>query len=104
MAFFLIYVTHPDEPTARKISDQLLAERHIACSNIFPAASSFWWKNEIAHDAEFVSILKTTIENWAAVERRVLEMHPYEIPCLVKMEVSANAAYENWILESVATV
>jgi periplasmic divalent cation tolerance protein len=101
MSFTLLYVTHPDEKTAREISERLLDERLIACANTFSIASGYWWNGAVQREGEWVTLLKTTASAWPSVEKRVLELHPYDTPCVMKMEVSANAAYEAWIEESV---
>ena len=51
------------------------------------------------HEGEFVSIVKTRNEMVKDVEQRVLNIHPYEVPCIMAMEVTANQAYEDWIKE-----
>lgn len=99
MAFTIIYITHPDKETARKIADQLINDRLVACANIFPVESAYWWKGEVQKEGEFVSIVKTRNELVRKVEEKVLSLHPYDIPCIMQMEVKANADYEDWIFE-----
>ena len=73
----------------------------MACANLFPITSAFWWKDNIAQEKEWVSIVKTIPEHWDLVQQEVENIHPYEIPCILKISVSANAAYVQWIRESV---
>jgi periplasmic divalent cation tolerance protein len=101
MAFIIVYITHPDENCARQVSEYLLEEKLAACSNIFPIRSAYWWKNAIQQEEEWVSIVKTTSENWSAVQKAVENKHPYAVPCIMKINVEANEAYENWIATSV---
>ena len=100
MAFLLFYVTYPDEDTARKISEQLVEKRLAACANIFPINSAYWWEGAVVQEGECVSILKTRLELEAELELALLAIHPYQVPCLLRFEVRANTAYENWIQES----
>ena len=97
MPYLLFYITHPDEPTARRLADRLLEQRLVACANLFPIASAYWWQDRLEHENEWVSIVKTRPELEAAVEAAVLAEHPYEVPCIMRVEVRANAAYEAWI-------
>lgn len=101
MPFLIIYVTHPDETTAKDISDMLLTKKLVACANIFPIKSAYWWDAAIQHENEYVSILKTSAEKWTAVKTEIESLHPYQTPCIVRWEASANEKYENWIHESV---
>ncbi len=97
MAFLVFYVTHPDEETARSIAAHLLQKRLIACSNILPVTSAFWWQGVISSEGEWISILKTRLDLEERVETEILKIHPYQTPCILRFEVRANAEYEAWI-------
>ena len=101
MPFLMIYSTYPNEATAEKIVKQLVEEKLVACGNSFPIKSAYWWQEAIENDDEWVSIVKTVPKNWTSVEQRITQLHPYEIPCIIKIEAQANAAYEAWIESSV---
>lgn len=98
--FLVFYVTHPDEACAKRISEALLQERLIACVNIHPMNSAYWWDGEISDAAEWVSILKTRLTLEQRVEAAIESLHPYQTPCIMRFEVRANAAYLAWIKES----
>ena len=97
MSFLIMYVTHPSKDVAKSIVDKLLHERLIACANLLPMESMYWWQGKISKDDEYVTILKTKIELKNRVEQRLAEIHPYDVPCIVSWEVSANKEYEDWI-------
>ena len=82
---------------AKKITSILLKKRLIACVNFFPIESSYWWKGKIENDKEIVSLLKTKKENWKKIKSEIKKVHPYEIPCIMKLNVEANKDYESWI-------
>jgi len=93
----LVYTTHSDEAAAAACCEKLLEQRLIACANIFPIQSAYWWGGEITRDGEYVAIMKTTTSCWEALEQKILEIHPYEIPCIIRVEAHATPAYEDWI-------
>lgn len=97
MSFIVIYVTHKNREEAEKIVVPLLEKKLIACANYFPIESSYWWKGVIETNAEIVSLLKTRTENWEMVRDEILRIHPYETPCIMKMNVEANDSYAKWI-------
>ena len=73
----------------------------VACANIFPIKSMYWWNGTIENEQEYVSIIKTTPENWEISQKEISEIHPYEVPCIIKIEVEANKEYEKWIYSMV---
>ena len=97
----LIYTTHSDEAAAKACCDALLKERLIACANIFPIISMYWWEGTITGEGEVVALMKTSAACWDALERKILEIHPYKTPCIIRMEASANQDYEAWIADQV---
>ena len=101
MGFIIVYITHATEKVAMKVANYLVENKYAACANIFPIKSAFWWKASIQSESEWVTIVKTIPENWISLRNEVEKIHPYEIPCIMKLEVEANEAYENWIRESV---
>lgn len=101
MKFIFIYITNPTKKEAIKIAKFLLKKRLIACANIFPIKSLYWWRNRIADDNEFVLIAKTTAKNFGKIKKEVEKIHPYKIPCIVKIPVSSNKKYFDWFKKEV---
>lgn len=92
----LAYITCKDSQEAKKISMHLLRKRLIACANIFPIKSMYWWNNKIVNDNENVIIAKTSNKNFKNVVSEVKKLHSYEIPCILKINAAANKEYEGW--------
>lgn len=101
MSFITIYTTHASEAAAQNIVDGLIERRLIACANVFAIQSAYWWEGAVAREGEWVALVKTIPEHWEAVRDWVEAAHPYDLPCIMRTEVSANRAYEDWIRESV---
>lgn len=101
MPFLTFYITHPDEATARHITSRLLTDRWIACANIFPVSSQYWWDRQLQNDSEWVSVVKTSLALEKHLESIVQQLHPYEVPCIMRFETRANEAYEQWISDMV---
>ena len=99
MKFIIIYITHPNMKEAKKVAEALLRDRLIACVNYFPIESSYWWKGDIENAKEIVSIVKTRKGNWTKVKKAVEAIHPYETPCIMKLEVESNPSYAKWITD-----
>ena len=97
MKFIIIYITHKNLKEAKKVAGYLLEKRLIACANFFPIESAYWWNGKIESGKEIVSIVKTKKENWNKVKKEVEKIHPYDVPCIIKLEVESNKAYADWI-------
>jgi len=102
MDFIFVYITNPDRKTAEKIAKSLLSQRLIACANIFPIISLYRWEKKIAKEKEFVLIAKTTKNRFEKVKKEVEKLHPYSIPCIVKIPVSSNKKYFNWLQKEIS--
>ncbi len=96
--FIYIYITNPTQEEAKKIAKHLIEKKLIACANIFgPINSIYPWQDKIANENEFVLIAKTLNKNFNKVVKEVEKIHPYTIPCIVKIPVSSNRKYFDWL-------
>ena len=97
----LTYITCKDEDEAVKISKHLLNKKLIACSNIYPIRSMYWWDNKIEDEKEFVIIAKTKEKNYEKIKEEVSKLHSYDVPCILKIDAEANESYDKWVDEIV---
>ena len=103
MGFIMVYITCGNEESAQNLSEALLQEKRIACANLFPIKSGYWWQGDITSENEWVSIAKTVPENWETLQKRIIELHPYENPAVIRIDVNSTEAYEEWIRSEVLT-
>ena len=92
-----LYTTCKGKQEAEKISMHLLKKRLIACANISPIQSMYWWSNRIVNGAEYAILAKTSSKNYKKAAYEVKKVHSYEIPCILRIESKANKEYEDWI-------
>lgn len=101
----LVYVTTKDREEAIQIGTTLVEEKLAACANIVDDMESIYrWQGNIQTDKECVLILKTTYNNISKLTRRVKELHSYEVPCVISLNIAeqeGNPDYLNWIRNSV---
>ena len=95
----MVYCTCPEDTTAAQIANVLIDERLAACANRIPAMSSTYiWKGKVHTDSEVQLILKTTDQVYPALEKRILELHPYELPEIIRVPIEGGLpAYLEWI-------
>ncbi len=100
MKFIMIYTTLPDKATTKKIAKTLVKENLVACVNFFPVESAYKWKGKLTEDKEYALIMKTKKSLYRKVEKRLKELHPYEIPAIVSYEIKEGLSdYLSWIKE-----
>lgn len=101
----LVYVTTKDRSEALSIGTEIVNARLAACANIIDGMESVYhWKGKTVTDKECILILKTTFSNITNLTKRVKELHSYDMPCIISInlaEQEGNLAYLDWIRSEV---
>lgn len=95
----LCYCACPDRATASTIANALVTERLAACvSRIANMESTYRWEGALVTGNEELLLIKTSAARFEALQARLLALHPYEVPELIAVPVSAShAAYAAWV-------
>ena len=103
MNVLVVLVTAPSEEKAAELARTLVEERLAACGNVVPGMRSIYrWEGRVAEDREALLILKTTAEAFPALRERVVALHPYECPEVLRLDVAGgHVPYLDWVRESV---
>lgn len=99
MSIVLVLSTAPDADTAQSLAETLVNEGLAACVNIIPGVQSVYrWQGAVEHAAELILLLKTTQSSYAALETRLRQLHPYELPEILNLgSPDGLPAYLAWI-------
>ena len=91
--------TCPDRATGQRIAEALVAEGLAACVNVLPGVHSVYrWQGGVEHADEVLLLAKTTRARMDALQARLLELHPYELPELLAVEAAGGLpAYLDWV-------
>lgn len=97
----LVFCTFPDADTARRAGTALVEAGLAACVNLMPGIESIYrWQGKVEKAGEVLAVFKTTAEALPAFERRLVEMHPYEVPEVVVVQPARVAeSYARWIVQ-----
>jgi len=84
---------------AESLADLLVAERLAACVNILPAGRSVYeWQGKVEHETEHLLLIKSRHDRLPALEQRMCEVHPYELPELIAVPITEGlSSYLSWI-------
>jgi periplasmic divalent cation tolerance protein len=98
----VIYIACKDKSQASKISRVLLEKRLIACVNIFPSKSMYWWENKIQEENEYIIIAKTLKNKFKKIIEQVKKLHSYKIPLIEQWDIDAvDKKYLDWLKKEV---
>ena len=101
--FSIVLVTAPNKKVARTLAASALKARLAACANLIsPVESHYWWRGKIERSAEVLLIFKTTRRRLAALEKLILQEHPYDTPEFVVLPLLAGSErYLVWLTSNV---
>jgi periplasmic divalent cation tolerance protein len=98
----IVLTTWPADRAVDEVAATLVTERLAACVNVLPAMTSHYrWQGAIETAEERQVVIKTTAARLAALEARLHELHPYEVPEFVILDAQASDAYGTWVRASV---
>jgi periplasmic divalent cation tolerance protein len=97
----IVLTTAPDDGRVEEWARTLVEERLAACVNVYGGMASFYrWKGVVERDRERQVVIKTTRERVRALQARLRELHPYELPEFVVLSVEDGSdEYLRWIVE-----
>ncbi|MBZ4422516.1 divalent-cation tolerance protein CutA [Myxococcus sp. RHSTA-1-4] len=98
----LVLVTAPSADKAAELARTLVEEQLAACGNIVPGLRSIYrWQGQVHDDSEVLLILKTKDVLFEALRARVVELHPYQVPEVLRVDVAdGHAPYLAWVREN----
>jgi len=99
--FILVLTTVPEEKKGLEIARTLVEERLAACVTISSACQSlYWWEDRTAQDREYFLHIKTRATLYPRLEKRIKELHPYQVPEILALPIlKGSADYLSWIDE-----
>jgi len=99
-SFARIVVTTAANPEeAGRIARTLVEDRLAACATLIPSVRSIYrWEGKVEDTTETLLLIKTGVEQLAALEARLHTLHSYKTPeFLVLSPEGGSAAYLEWM-------
>jgi periplasmic divalent cation tolerance protein len=95
----IVLSTAGSEQEAHKIAHTLVKRRLAACVNILPQVQSIYrWKGEIESAQEWLLLIKTRADKFPAVRDAIGELHSYEVPECIVLEIEdGSPPYLQWL-------
>ncbi|VAW34710.1 Periplasmic divalent cation tolerance protein CutA [hydrothermal vent metagenome] len=99
--YIVVFMTAPGGDEAARIGRAVVLEGLAACCNIVPKLRSIYrWQGELCDEQEALCILKTRSELFEVLKDRLVELHSYEVPEVIAIDIEdGSAQYLKWIDE-----
>ncbi len=99
MRYFVVLVTASSMEEALRIARRVVEEKLAACVNIVNGVRSVYvWKGNVEEGSEVLLIMKTREDVLQRLIERVKELHSYEVPEVIAIEIANGlSAYLEWI-------
>ncbi len=100
--YIAVLITAATAEEAEKIAGELIRLKLAACCNIIDGISSIYeWEGRIEKSGEAMIIAKSRAELFPELEKKVKELHSYDLPEIIAIPiVKGSADYLGWITKS----
>jgi periplasmic divalent cation tolerance protein len=101
----LVLTNLPDRAAAERIADSLVTQGVAACVNVLAeCASVYRWQGKVERASEVPLLIKTTRAAYPQLESALRKLHPYELPEIIALPVSAGLPeYLNWVAQETSS-
>ena len=98
----IVCTTLPVDADSRGFGRALVEERLAACVSSQPGAcSTYRWRDGVEQADEQQVAIKTTRDRLDALEQRINQLHPYDVPELIVLPVvGGSQVYLDWVREA----
>lgn len=95
----VVLTTAGSSEEAKKIAGALVERWLASCVNIVPGIESVYrWKGEVESAREWLLIIKTRRQRFDEVHAAIEELHSYELPECIMLEIAeGDKAYLDWL-------
>jgi len=97
--YIVVLSTVSDESKAHEIARALVEARLAACVTVSPPCRSlYWWEEKIADEKECVLVIKTRAALYEDLEKKLKEIHPYQVPEVIALPIlRGSEKYLEWL-------
>jgi len=94
----VVLTTCDSEEQAEKLARHLVDQRVAACVNVLPKARSIYrWNEKVEEASEWMLIIKSRRDLFAALRSEIQKLHTYEVPEMIALPiVDGSEAYLAW--------
>jgi len=96
--YSLIITTTANKESAKEIARLLVEKKLIACGQIFPIESIYFWQGKVCEENETMLLIKSRTALFDRIKAVIKENHSYEVPEIVQIPITDGLPeYIKWI-------
>lgn len=92
-----ICTTVSSKAEAQRTANALVKQKLGACVSFWPVFSVYRWKGKVHKAGEWVLCAKTSEKLGKKCEKKLRELHPYEMPVISVQRVKVDQNVEKWV-------
>jgi periplasmic divalent cation tolerance protein len=98
-SYIQVVTTAEKREDAEKIARAVVEKRLAGCVQILgPVTSIYWWKGNVETAEEWQCVMKSRSDLYGAVEKAIISVHPYEVPEIIAVPITAGSQnYLDWL-------
>ena len=92
----------PDQETAQQLAQELVTRGWSACVQVLPTVTSIYtWQGKVCQESETLLVIKTATDSITTISQWLETAHPYKVPEVIAMPVTAGSStYIDWLLSN----
>lgn len=101
MSMYIVFCTFPDRESARQTGTDLVAAQLAVCVSLLSGTESIYrWQGAVETSTEVLAIFKTSCATYPAFEKKLRELHTYQVPEIVALRPEqVSADYLRWVMD-----
>jgi periplasmic divalent cation tolerance protein len=99
----IVLTTASSEEETREIARELVDRQLASCVNIIPQIESIYrWQGKVEESREWLLLIKTSAVLFSAVRDTIRELHSYDLPECIAVDIGdGSAEYLQWLEDSI---
>ena len=86
-SYCIITTAFDDKEDAENTIKTLVEERLVVCAHTINIQSMYWWDGKIENHPEYFVQMKTKKSLFKEIEKRIKELHNYEVPEIAMIDI-----------------
>ncbi|MGI9471678.1 MAG: divalent-cation tolerance protein CutA [Rubripirellula sp.] len=96
----MVITTIASHQEAEALAAALIEHSLAACVQVDgPITSWYRWNGKVDKAREYRLMIKTTQSAWPTLQEKLVELHPYDEPQIIKIQIDeASEGYRDWVI------